>query len=86
MKTLHKTIVGGICCITFGILDFLIAQAEYEHRIYVYRYVDSGCKPGSSCPFPAMNEHLIWLGITLIIIGSFLISYRLVKHGIRFRK
>ena len=86
MKTLSKTIVGGICCIAFGILMIVIAEAEYQHRIYIYRYVDSGCKPGSGCPFPGVDDNLIWLGITSVVIGSFLLSYRLVKQGMKFRK
>ena len=86
MKTLPKTMVGGICCIAFGILEILIAQADYQHRIYVYRYVDSGCKPGSGCPFPSMNDHLMWFGFALIIAGCFLLSYRQIKHGMKFRK
>jgi hypothetical protein len=82
MKTLPRTITVGICCIIFGILDIVIEVIDYQNRIYAYRYLSSQCKPGSSCPFPAMDDHIIWLGVAAIITGVFLISYKkLGKKG-----
>jgi hypothetical protein len=76
MKTLHRTVVGGICCIMFGILDIVIVVADFQYRNYVFFHVGGVCKSGSGCPVPAMHDELVWLGVAAIIAGFFLLSYK----------
>ena len=58
-----------IWCVSVGVFVIAYAIFDYEYRVYSYRYLPSSCKIGSSCPFPAINDMLLWIGGAIIITG-----------------
>lgn len=82
---MNKFSLYGIGCIIFGISDIIYAISDYEYRIYAYHYL-STCKPGSGCPYPALDDNLVLLGIVIIVIGVILLSSRKIKQLIKIRK
>lgn len=66
--------VSGACVIVYAILD-------YQNKVYEYRYLPSPCKPGSSCPFPSVNDMLILIGTAIIVAGILLMLFRKIPFG-----
>ena len=76
----------GIGCVIFGMSNIIYAISNYEYRIYAYRYFPTPCKPGNGCPYPALDDNLVSIGIVIIIIGVIFLLYRKIRHRIKIRK
>jgi len=73
MRSSSLFVIGSIVSVAAVIVYAIL---DYQNRVYEYRYLPSKCVVGSSCPFPAVNDGLIWLGIVIIVVGIVLILFR----------
>lgn len=80
MKITRLFSIGGGCAVS-GVSVIVYAILDYQNKVYEYRYLPSPCKPGSSCPFPGVNDVLILIGTAIIVTGIFLMLFRKIPFG-----